>query len=34
MKALKEKVPKELMCMSEFDMLSFARIKILGVTDP
>jgi hypothetical protein len=34
MEEIKKKVPKELLCMTEFDMLQSSRVKVLGVTDP
>jgi hypothetical protein len=29
-----EKVPKQLMCMSDYDLLKYANINVLGVTSP
>ena len=34
MEEIRKKVPPELMCMSDFDMLQYSRVKVLGVTDP
>ena len=34
MKELTQKIPKQFLCMTEYDILRFARIKVLGVTEP
>lgn len=34
MEEINKKVPKELMCISDFDMLQYSRVRVLGVTEP
>ena len=34
MREIKDKVPAELMCMSKFDILRFAQVQVLGITQP
>lgn len=34
MKEIVEKVPPELMCSTQYDMLYYSRVRVLGVNEP